>query len=461
MDNRIIEFIHGLRAAGVRVSMAESQDALHAMSALGITDKQRFKALLRTTLIKEVEDFTPFEELFPLYFGSGGAPLQNALDDLSADEQEMLRAALSGLTGRLDALMDWLTSGDGPSKEELEEMARRAGAEWADPSHARWISRRMLQQLGFGQVEQKMRELVQRLRQMGMSQEAISKLLGVVEANREALAEQVAQQVGRQIGENLANLRERRPDALHGPDLMHKSFDALTQDETRVLRKEIQRLVAQLRSRVALRRKRGAEGKFDAKGTIRANQRFGGVPFELRFKKNKLKPSLVMICDVSNSMRSAVEFMLRLVYELQDQVSRVRSFAFYGDLTEITVIMDGQRVEEAIAKAHDSIPGGPWRTDLGSSLQTFFRFYLDAVDHRTTVIFLGDGRNSWNVPQAELVGELQRRAKRLVWFNPEGQRSWSEGDSDMWAYYPYCDRVFQVRNLAQLSSAIDKLLVEG
>jgi len=133
---------------------------------------------------------------------------------------------------------------------------------------------------------------------MGMSQEAIDKLLGVVRANQEALAEQIAQQVGRQIGENLAEQRQRRPDSLHGPDLMHKPFDALSVAEAQLLRKEVQRLVTQLRSRVALRRKRGAEGKFDAKSTIRSNLRYGGVPFELRFKKNKLKPSLVLICDV-------------------------------------------------------------------------------------------------------------------------------------------------------------------
>jgi uncharacterized protein with von Willebrand factor type A (vWA) domain len=303
--------------------------------------------------------------------------------------------------------------------------------------------------------------LVQHLRQMGMSQEAIANLLGVVEANREALAEQVAQQVGREIGEQLAQRRERRPDALHGPDLMHKSFDSLTAEEARLLRREIQRLVAQLRSRAALRRRRGVEGKFDAKSTIRANQRYGGVPFELKFKKQKLKPSLVLICDVSNSMRSTVEFMLRLVYELHDQVSRARSFAFYGDLTEITVVMDGSRVEEAIEEARRAIPGGPWRTDLGASLETFNRGYLNAVDGRTTIVVLGDGRNSWNAARADLVQDLQRRAKRLVWFNPESQQQWGTGDSDMWEYAPFCDRVYHVRNLAQLSAAIDRLLVDG
>ncbi len=112
---------------------------------------------------------------------------------------------------------------------------------------------------------------------------------------------------------------------------MHKPFQSLTEAEAEQLRKESQRLVAQLRSRAALRRKRGKNGKFDSKGTIRANLRYGGVPFEIKYKKKKLKPSLVLICDVSTSMRPVAEFMLRIIYELQDQVAKARSFAFNAD----------------------------------------------------------------------------------------------------------------------------------
>ncbi|MFZ1397781.1 MAG: hypothetical protein WAS33_12825, partial [Candidatus Promineifilaceae bacterium] len=209
MDNRVVEFIRGLRAAGVRVSLAESVDAMHAVESLGISNKEVFRSSLRATLVKEHDDFAAFEELFPLYFGSGGPPLQNALEDLSPEEQEMMQMALSALSGRMQQLLDWLSSGEGPSKEELEEMARRAGVEWANsPQEGQWVTRRMLQQMGFAHLEEQMQQLYQKLQEMGMSQEAIEKLMGVVEANKEALAEQVAQQVGQQIAEQRAN----RPD---------------------------------------------------------------------------------------------------------------------------------------------------------------------------------------------------------------------------------------------------------
>ncbi len=458
MEQRVVDFIRGLRAAGVRVSISESVDALNAVDTLGVQNRDLFRSLLRATLIKNGENVPVFEELFPLYFGSGGPALQNALDDLTGDEQDMLKAALQAMSGRLDDLLDWLTSGEGPSKEELEQMAEQAGSDWANSMEdGKWVTRRMLQEMGFGQLEEKLQQLIQKLQEMGMSDEAIQKLLGVVEANREALEEQAAQAVGRRISEQRAN----RPDDLHGSDLMNKPFDRLTQDESAILRKEVQRLVTQMRSRAALRRKRGKQGKFDSKSTIRANQRYGGVPLELKFKRQKLKPSLVLICDMSRSMLSVAEFMLRLTYELQDQVSKTRSFGFYSDMEEISILLVGSRPSEAVDAVLDNFYSRAPRhyaTDLGTSLETFFDDYLDSVDGRTTVVVLGDGRNNYYASRSDLIQQLQRRARKLFWFNPEAPGQWGTGDSDMLQYAPHCDGVFVVRNLAQLASAVDKLM---
>lgn len=455
MEDRIVEFVRGLRAAGVRVSLAESMDALQAVNVLGVINKTLFAESLRTTLVKDSEDFAIFDELFPLYFGSGGPPLQSAMEDMTSDDREMVRAALSAMSGRLQRLLDWLTSGEGPTQEELEELARRAGAQWANnPGEARWVSRRVLRQMGYQHLEELIQALVQKLQEMGMSQEGIEKLLGVVEANREALAEQVAQQVGLQIARDRSELNRE----FHGPDLMHKPFQSLTESEAELLRKEVQRLVAQLRSRAALRRKRGRTGKFDPKGTIRANQRYGGVPFEVKFKKKKLKPNLVLICDVSTSMRPVAEFMLRLIYELQDQVAKARSFAFNADMEEISVTMAGRRAADAVAEVLYGIRPGYYATDLGHSLDTFFHRWSDSVTGRSTVIILGDGRNNYNSPRIDLMKRLQQRARRLIWLNPEYRGQWGTGDSDMLDYAPICHQVFQVRNLAQLSAAVDELL---
>ena len=82
----------------------------------------------------------------------------------------------------------------------------------------------------------------------------------------------------------------------------------------------------------------------------------------------------------------------------------------------------------------------------------------DAVDHRTTVIFVGDARNNYNDPRTDIMQTLLGRAKRVIWFNPEPPPMWGTGDSDMLQYAPLATTVHHVATLRQLADAIDDLL---
>ena len=107
----------------------------------------------------------------------------------------------------------------------------------------------------------------------------------------------------------------------------------------------------------------------------------------------------------------------------------------------------------------NGIGPGYYNTDLGNSLATFARDHLGTVDHRTTVIILGDGRNNYNDPNLRDFEDIKRRARKVVWFNPEHPRQWGTGDSDMPKYVPLCDAVHQVSNLRQLVDAVDSLFL--
>lgn len=226
-----------------------------------------------------------------------------------------------------------------------------------------------------------------------------------------------------------------------------------------LLRQQVRRLAARLRTRAALRQKRGKQGKLDSKATIRASLRYQGVPFELRYKQRRLKPKLVAILDVSTSMRPVAEFFLRLMYELQDQVQKTRSFAFIDHLEDVTADLASSQIDESVFVVLTKLPSGYYNTDLGYSLRQFQANHLDAVDSRTTVIVLGDGRNNYNDPGLDAFNHIGRRARKLIWMNPEYPAQWGTGDSDMPAYAPLCSELYQVRNLAQLTAAIDRILM--
>lgn len=455
MDDRIAQFIAGLRAAGVRISLAESADAFRATELLGVLDRTAFQSALRATLVKENKDAPVFDRLFPLFFGSGGPPLIPPEQMLTPEQQQMLEAAMRALAGDLSRLLQMLASGQGPSQAELERMAQQAGGRWARrPEQQPQITRQMLRQLGLEALAEQIEQLMQQLAQMGLTAEGQQAILQLLAANREALTEQAGQAAGQSLARRLA---EQPPEQFDESDLMQRPFQDLSEAEARELRRLVTRLAARLRSRAALRQKKGDGKILDAKTTLRANLRTAGVPFDLHFKKRHLKPKFALICDISTSMRPVAEFMLRLMYEMHDQVGKARSFAFNDHLEEVSDEFIAHRPDEAIPLVLHRIPPGYYATDLGAGLQNFVDNHLDAVDRRTTVIFLGDGRNNFRDPRLDLFDQLKRRARRVVWFNPELRFQWGTGDSDMPQYTPLCDAVHQVSNLAELANAVDRL----
>lgn len=455
----MVDFIRALRAAGVRVSLAESQDAMYGVDVVGVTDRAQFAAALKTTLVKERRDQAAFDYFFPLFFGAGQPPLENIPASLQPDDAETLRQALQSLMGDMQALrelLQQLMQGRPFSPEELRQMGQQAGLDQGSEMYQRqWFERRMKRDAGLQQLQELIEALMQALEQMGMSAPAREQVREMLEQNADGLSQQIAQYAGATLAQQMAE-REPQPK----PDLLDVPFTHLGREEAEAIRDEIKRLAARLRSRAALRQRRARLGSPDLRRTMRAALKYGGVPLELRYRTRQVKPCLVLICDISTSMRYCAEFLLTLVYELQDQVARTNSFVFIDDIKDISAVFNEEQPRDAVARVLAENRPGYYNTDLGGSLNTFAQQHLSCVDHRTTVIILGDGRNNYNDPRLDLVQLLQRRSRRLLWFNPEPPSMWGTGDSDMLAYAPLADGVYRVSSLRELAAAVDKILTD-
>ena len=456
MDERLIEFISALRAAGVRISLAESADAVRAVRAVGVQDRDVFQRALRATLIKEHSDTEHFEKHFPVYFGNGDQELQQP-EGLTEEQQQQLQDALEALREQIRALMKMLANGERPSKAEMEQAAKMAGVRpgmRASEHMQQWMTERMLREMGLTpqQVRDALEALMKQLKMQGMDGQGRQEVRETVQGNAESMREQVANFVGKSLLNQPNTKKGERID-----DLMDRPLSSLSEAESDELRAHVRRLVAQLRSRAALRMRRGKRKNFDVRGTIRHNQRFLGVPMELKHRTRHLKPRITILVDVSTSMRPVAEFMLRMVYELQDQISKAHSFAFIGDLNNISMVFEEFRPAEAVDRVLTALRPGHYNTDLGNSMATLSNDFPDTVDRRTTVIFVGDARNNFNDPRIDLMQHLRLRAKRVVWFNPEPPYMWGEGDSDMLQYAPLASAVHQVATLSQLAAAVDDL----
>lgn len=464
MDQRIVEFIKAMRAAGIRISVAESADALRAIEASSITDKENFRLALRSTLIKERKDIEQFDHMFPLYFSiNPPPPMQQPGGGMSDEEREQLAQALEDMLQnmtpeQLRQLFESMMTGQPIDGQQMRAMLRNSldGSQLTNPYYQSWMTRRAMRDIEFDRLDELIQELMDKLREAGVSEEALQQLENEARENQQALAEQIRDEVGSGMAERAAKEQPKQPKI---DDLLDQPFERLGHQDIDDLRNIINRLASQLRSRAALRQKRAKRGNLDAKSTIRANLRYGGVPLDVHHRRKHLKPKLTVICDLSTSMRPVVSFMLLLVYALQDQVNRTRSYAFIDDLIDISIDFNESRPEEAIQCVLERIRPGYYNTDLGNSLATFARDQLGTIDNRTTFIVLGDGRNNYNDPNLRDFEAIKRRARRVVWFNPEPQRMWGSGDSDMLSYVPYCDAIHKVSNLRELVHAVDSLFV--
>src|SRR5215470_955204 len=68
MTPRIVTFIRLLRMQGLPISVAESLDALHSVSQVGVHDRDLLRLTLRTALVKSHQDFPTFDVLFERFF---------------------------------------------------------------------------------------------------------------------------------------------------------------------------------------------------------------------------------------------------------------------------------------------------------------------------------------------------------------------------------------------------------
>lgn len=456
MEERIAQFIAALRASGVRVSLAESADAFGAVDLMGVDDREAFRLSLRATLIKDASGIPIFEELFPLFFDNPTAPpLMNLTQDLTPEEANRLAQALRQFNQRLRQMLEKLMRGEQLSQQELDRLARLTGLNQADDLRYReWMARRMERALQFDAVREALEELMALLAQMGMQAERLEQMRQQMLANQQALSEQLRRFAGQRIAENIS----QRPPDDSIEALLDRPFSSLSDRDMDRLRDEVRRLAAMLRSRVALRQKRAKTGQLDPKATIRANLKHGSVPIEIKHRDRHLKPRLVVICDISTSMRYCSELMLNLIYAMQDLISKTYAFAFIDHLEYISPDFTGREPREAVLQVLRRMPPGYYSTDLGYSLENFFDDHLDRLDSRTTFILVGDGRNNFNDPRVDLFRTIARRSHRTLWLNPEPPMQWGTGDSDMLKYAPYCDSILKVRTLAELTAAVDRLL---
>jgi uncharacterized protein with von Willebrand factor type A (vWA) domain len=206
-------------------------------------------------------------------------------------------------------------------------------------------------------------------------------------------------------------------DLVRGRKNFRRVSDADTQTLARIRRK-IARL-PHMQSRKWTPSSRGP--RIDLARTCRAARAtFGETLRMTRMSRPERPRKLLLLVDVSGSMKAQSEAYLRFAHLLIRERRRVECFCFGTSLSRVTAMLRHRDPEEALARLAGIVFDFDGGTRIGSSLDEFLSVsrYAALVRGAVTVI-LSDGLERGD--PAEMVHAVERMARlshRLVWATP-------------------------------------------
>lgn len=214
------------------------------------------------------------------------------------------------------------------------------------------------------------------------------------------------------------------------------------------------RLRRQARSRLGRR--------LDLPATIRRSVASGGTPFHLAWQDpRRVRPRLVLLIDVSRSMAQYSFFYLRLARALAAELSDVHSFIFHTHVTGVSQALHDPDPWRAQQRLHLLAQGWAGGTRIGESLAQFNRDHAPRLVHsRTAILIMSDGYDTGE-PQrlSDALGQLRRRARRVVWLNPLCNRpGYAPVSQGMQAALPHLDLLAPGADLASLRAVLPRLI---
>ena len=479
MPSKLVSFINVLRSNDVRISPAETLDAVQVITTLGYEDRDVLRSGLSLALAKTPDEKATFLRCFDQFFSYQlpDAAANETSDESEAEGGDTLPGLDEATLGEADAALDQLEPGSGDASLDLDgEMAAdpsmggrldtplmdmlrsddrnglalsiaRAGEAVGLPEIQMFtqkgqFTRRILDELGESHIRSAIVDLEAR------NPAAMQELQGYRDRLRELVRDHVereyllhAQGRNQQFMDDVL-ARARLNNIEH--HYLHRVYDL------------VRRMAKKLASRHSRKRKVTRRGQLNMAKTLRRGIQHDSILFNIYGKAvRKERPQILAVCDVSGSVSAYAKFLLMFLYSLYDVLPRVRSFAFSSHLGEVSELFEQHPVEKAIELVNWKYGGA---TDYGSSLLDFARLAMDDIDSHTTVIILGDARNNNGDPRMEVMQSIYARARQVIWLNPESRKLWGSGDSEMPRYLTACHFAAECSSLKHLERIVDRLL---
>lgn len=416
----ISRFVHILRHLGVRVSLAETMDAVSALEEVDILNRHHVQVVLRACLAKSKKEAGIFDQAFDLFFATPEekSVRQKLRSEMQLERERSIDMAQQELMDALGECQQDLPAKVTLTDQQLETFSRL-------PDNEKEKMKEILGRMKSNPVNNPA-ELINKVIQSALNywhyymmrnmtdKEPMLDTPGETPTGDDELDE-VIEKVSSQHSQNPSDR------------FLNKDMKSLDDSDISRMTALINHFSQQLSFDVNRRYKQSAGAiTVDIRSTVRKNIRYGGIPIQLRYRKRrKKKPQFLLICDVSASMARYARFILQFVYGLSSSLSSIESFIFAEDLERITPYF--RRGKDFAMSMTEVVNGSKeWgkATDLCTSLGTFQRLYRDRLFPDTIVIIVSDTKTVSPVGAAKLLRELKLRCRDVIWLNTLPPREW-------------------------------------
>lgn len=429
--DRVVALARALHARGLDVAVSDTIDAVTALGHLDLGDvdvarRTELRECLRVTLVKQADPRRHFDELFDRWFPAATRAPGTAIGTVATgSEEERVDALVDGdLGGLAAALVDahgGFDSGEVRTEKHHVQRVLRA----ADLARLMMLALRDRD----GIEPAAMRARVDDLKRL--------------------IAAEVAERVGPAEDEPAVSEVDRI-------DFLHATRTELAQ-----MREAVRPLARRVATRLARRRQRARGGRVDIRRTMRRSLAAGGVPLDLAERRRRPhRPELFVLCDVSGSVAEFSVFTLTLMAALSAELPHTRAFIFVDAVDEVTGLLEqtSHQIEPWQLLRNTNVIGETGHSDYGAVFEQFLAQAGSDLSPRSTVLITGDGRSNYRPSRAAALGEIARTARSVFWLDPEPRDEWDQHDSAIPDYRDHCTAVFEVRTLAQLEAAIERIL---
>lgn len=244
--------------------------------------------------------------------------------------------------------------------------------------------------------------------------------------------------------------------------LMKKDLASMSDDEFDQAREVIKQLASILATRNSRRTKIFAKGQdIEFRKVLRDNLPYGGEIIDLKYRKQKLKKSRVMLlCDVSGSMDKYSNFLIQIFYAMRQEIQNFDVAVFSTKTSVITPYLESDNVSQVLADVSDHVHDWAGGTNIGACIREFNNhFSREMSQSKTVMIILSDGwdRGESDIMRREMA-HLKRKTHKLLWLNPLlANPQYKPLVKGMRTALPYLDHFLPVHSIESLEKVVTTL----